>query len=437
MMPRFKSIEKRIGIFYMGVFYFTVLCLVPYQLSGQTKKVLITDHVHFHSDYSDSEIQFDVSQYFDNKEWTDLIRNQTVSLISNMFNQADVSYYNDAGFTYHYSGDDLNFKKINRDNADYFARISSGLDRAASQSYKSGGPNYTNYVLGIHVRIENAAGKKSFRKTLRLPFQVKRPNYLHDLSIDQEDFETMYSDVLNAVFTGQKRLKKRIVQNGRSESNANFTSESDRFTLMHDPKDQVWLGERYVNGTYELIDAKKQVLGSIKITGGSPQSEFTEAFGLNLSNRLKQTSELQNSISGEDFTIVSGLNTNLDYEFETPGSPFPRVVVVSAQDMVGKYEFLGREKFVGDLAGEKYMVILKNEVGLFELFHQDQLKGLIQLGSHVKEEKGKGKYINIVYLKKELTEKEQAKLLNLYFFMHMGNHIALMAAKEKEEKEED
>ncbi len=435
MMSRFKSKEKRIGIGCKGIRCFVLLCLISYSLFGQTKKVLITDHVHFHSDYSDSEIQFDVSQHFVNDVWTENIRNQTISLISNMFNRADVLYYNDSGFTYHYNTNDLNFKKINRDNADYFARISSGFELSASQSFRSGGPNYTNYVLGIQVRIENAAGRKSFRKTIRLPFQIKRPNNLHDLSIDKEDFITMYQDALHAVFTGQRRLKKRIVQNGRRDFHTQFVNESERFTLMHYPKDQALMGERFVNGIYELINMEQKVLGSIKITGGAPQSEFTEIFGLNISNRLKQTSELLNSINGEHFTVVSGLNTNLDYEFETHGSSFPRVVVLNGKDIVGKYEFLESEKFVGELADEKYEAIINHQIGLFKLMHQDKMKGLIQLGPHVKE--GKGKYIKIVYLKKGLTKREQATLLDLYFFTHMGNYIALMAKKEKEEKEED
>lgn len=434
-MSKSKSTKKRIGIGFKGILFFTLLCWLPYNLYGHTKKVLITDHVHFHSDYFDSEIQFDVSRHFVNNAWTNLIRNQTVSLISKMYDRADVSYYEDSGFTYHDNTNDLNFKKINRDNAHYFARISSRFDLAAGQSFKSGGPNYTNYELEVSVRIENAAGKKSFSKTIRLPFQIRRPNDLHDLLIDKEDFITMYRDALQAVFTGQKRLKKRIVQNGRSEFHTLFVDKSERFTLMHYPKDQALMGERYVNGTYELIDTKQKVLGPIKITGEAPQSEFTEAFGLNISNRLKQTSELQNSMSGDNFTVVSGLNTNLDYEFEIPGSQFPRVVVLNGNDMVGKYEFLEPEKFVGDLSDEKYEVIINHQIGLFELMHQDEMKGLIQLGPHVKE--GKGKYINIVYLKKGLTESEQAKLLNLYFFTQMGNYIALMAEKEKAEKEED
>ncbi|MEK6153120.1 hypothetical protein WIW50_07665 [Flavobacteriaceae bacterium 3-367] len=433
----FKKIREWVKISFKALGHLAVLVpilfLISATLSGQVKKVFITDYFQLHSDYSDSELHFDLSAHFEQPQWTSLLNDRAIALIREKFPLAEISYYGDAGFSYRFSEGVLNFDVINRKDTDYFVKIHSELAVAAGQSYRNPGPNFTNYTMLLEVRIENAKGKKIFRKTTRLPFQIRRPSHLHGLGIRLSDFESMCLDALNAAFKGQRRLEKRIVRNERNSSYAAFLSESDSFTLVHDPKGQFWLGERFVNGTYQLVDQQQKVLGSVKITGTRAQPEFTEVIGLDISDRLKQTSKLNNTISDENFTVLSGLDTDLDYEFETKNFEIPRVVVWKGKDLVGKFELLEPERFVGDYKGETYRVDLNHSIGLFQLFHQGELKGIVQFGPYLKEDK---KYFDIVHFKKGMLGTDQGKLLNLYFFARMAHHIASIAAEKAREEDE-
>lgn len=433
----FKKIQGWIGIALKRMAHLAIMApilfLIPAKLNGQVKKAVITDYFHLHSDYTDAELHFDLSSHFEQPQWTSHLRNQAIVLIKEKFPSAEVVYHKDSGFTYRHSRGPLNFDLINRTDTDYFVKIHSELAVAAGQSYRNPGPNFTNYIMLLEVRIENAAGKKIFRKTTRLPFQMRRPNYLHGPEIRLADFESMCLDALNAAFKGQRRLEKRIVRNERNPSYAAFLAESNPFTLVHDPKRQYWMGERLVNGMYELVDQQQHVLGVVKITGGEPQGEFTEIFGIDISDRLKQTSQLNNTINGEDLTVLSGRDTDLDYEFETKNFEIPRVVVWNGKDLVGKYELLEPNSFVGDFEGETYRVDLNHNIGLFQLFHQEVLKGIIQLGPYLKEDK---KYRDIVHFKKGMQGTDQGKLLNLYFFARMAHHIELVAREKAREEDE-
>lgn len=407
-----------------------LLFLVSVTATGQTKKALITGHFHYHLE--DDPAQFDLSQHFENQQWTNSIGEETISLIKSQLNLENVEYHKAPGPIYlsDYTPGTAGFDDINNKNAHYFARIMSSLRISGGQSYSAWGENLINYVMLLKIEIKNSDGKKAFNKTIRLPFQARAKDYLYGPLISREDFYRIYSDALNGAFSGRKKLAKRKVNYGRNKGFGKFLDESHSYTVLNRPKTKFKHHDRFVNGVFVLVDNENNSLGQITISGTRPNPEFTEFFNQNLSNRLLQTSQLKNSITGNNYTITAGLSTSLDLEFERYDLEIPRVIVWAGHEQVGKFQLEDTGKFEGEFKGENYTAYVDNSLNLFELNYWNELKGVIQFGSY--DRQSGGIYRDNAHFKKGLSKDEIGALVSFYFFARIADYIKLKAIAEEE-----
>jgi hypothetical protein len=399
---------------------------------AQTNKVLITEHVHAHE--ANDPLQFDLSLYFNDTEWLNAIGEETRSLIGKKFQTMEVEYLHGFGPRYLFpSGESMaNSEADGAYKSDFLATLISKVRLSGSQSYSAWGPNHINYVFELKVDINNPNGKKAFRESVRIPFRASAEDYLYGPLISEPEYKSMYQDALKAVFSGAGKLEKRFVKYGKHPAYEGFMAESNANTLFNKPTGRM-NADRFIKGIFVLTDGAKNVIGQIDIDASEPSPEFTEIVNLNLTNRLKMTSSLANSITKEKSTVVAGLNTTLDFQFENKDLHIPRLTITDEQGkQSGKFELINPGKLTGEYAGKNYAVNISNILNLYELIEGQDLQGVIQFGPYTKENGAAHK--DIVFFKKGLENEAIGRLIDLYFFARIATVISNTAMAEESEK---
>jgi hypothetical protein len=317
------------------------------------------------------------------------------------------------------------FNKIDRKPGELYIAIYSTL------AFQSSTPvNRTEIVkenLLLRILVEDANGKKVLKNTVKVPFFLQASDYLYQPELLDADFEMIYEEALLTAIKGGKRFKKRPLNYQPLNFYESFTKACHQFKIRESDK------RAGGAGLYEIFSNENQHIGVVNIKGGAIKREFTERFlNLDITSQLEQKGTFENSMDKQRYDFTAGLAIPENEEYNVP---YDLVLVVfkSQNKKHGLFVLENPNLLTGHWGEMELRSEFIQELSIYEMFIDNEMKGIIQIGKSVKEKRKWQHYHNAFFLNSLSTE-HQTALVNLFMSHQITYEVEMEALAESMEE---